>query len=679
MRARGGRRVSGGASFGGDGVMNDETRLAVDDAETPVNPYSLLAAVNAAARSTNIAWLMFLGLLGYSAIAVASITHRDLLLNGDVTLPLLGVRVGLARFFLLLPILLLMLHAGLLGKLALLARKTHEFNAALRLLESTDQRSHPLRLELDSFFYVQAIAGPERSRVVSSFLNSVSWLTLLIFPLALLLYIQMVFLPFHDGAITMFHRLIVLADIVILLFMGVFLSRSETTYFGAFLRTAVYNPGSLVFGIAMLAVAAFVSAVAGVPADARRESRPGFLIAPDGTLFGVIASNLTVTDADLVAGKDIARGGRSISLRSRDLRFARLDRTDLRQADLTGANLSGASLVGADLRGMSLRCDERSDLRPSENRETVACGSARGANFSKARLDAADMAGLDLRGARFEGARMEGANLAGAQMAAADFSRAELPRADLSGNAALQGATFVQANLQGADLAGARLQMADFTGAAMQGATLSLANLEGAMLRDAALDGAGLQATKLFGADLQGARLSLADLSGALVWRTLPPGSDSILAADMTSMAVTPPSDEDLARMRSAVEGLEAGAAKVRLAGLMTPLNDAGPNGTWAGSPEALAWSSLARTSESAMADGYRARMTEQLARLVCSARFADGAVATGIVRRAGAAGFKGDPAALYDRLKGPDCPAAAAAPALLRSLAEAAEAARPQ
>ena len=179
--------------------MNDETRLALDDAETPVNPYSLLAAVNASSRSANVAWLIFLGLMAYLLIAIASVTHRDLLLGSDVALPLLQVKIGLIRFFVAVPILLVLLHIGLLGKLALLASKTREFDAALRMLESTDQRSHPLRLELDNFFLVQVIAGPERSRVVSAFLNSLSWLTLVIFPLALLLYVQVAFLPFHDA------------------------------------------------------------------------------------------------------------------------------------------------------------------------------------------------------------------------------------------------------------------------------------------------------------------------------------------------------------------------------------------------------------------------------------------------------------------------------------------------
>jgi uncharacterized protein YjbI with pentapeptide repeats len=659
--------------------MNDETRQALDDAETPVNPYSLLAAVNASSRSANRAWIVFLALLAYLSLAVASVTHRDLLLNADIVLPLLQVKLGLTRFFLIVPVLVVIAHAGLILQLALLARRAIEFNAALKLLESTDERSHPLRLEVDNFFLVQAIAGPERSRVMSAFLNAVGWLTLAILPLLLLLYVQMAFLPFHDAAITMAHRLIVLADILLLVLLGLFVMRAEATYFGALWRTAVHNPGSLVFAIAVLAAAAFASVYATVPGHGAREERAGLLTGADGTLFGLFPRNLVVTDADLVRDGVLAVGARSVSLRGRDLRFARLDRSDLHQADLTGANLDGASLAGADLRHVMLRCDERTDLSRRENRDAQPCASARGASFVGARLGGAKLGGLDLQAARFDGARLEGADLSNAQLGAADFSRAELPGADLS-NTTAPGATFQSANLQGTDLTGAKLQMADLSGAALEAAALVRANLEGASLRDAALDGAVLGMARLFGADLGGARLNAADLSGAMLWRTQPPSADAGASADLTNLAMRPPTEEDVDRMRTAVERLEAGPAKVRLAALVAPVSETPPGASWTGSPEGQAWAALVKASETAVADGYRARLTEQLGRLACRPRFSDGAVAGGLARRAAAQGFKGDPAAFYDRLRAADCPTAATLPRrALRDLAAAADAARGQ
>jgi hypothetical protein len=145
--------------------MNDMNRVELD-AETPVNPYSLLEAVNRSSDSANAAWLIYIGLMSYLLITVAGITHKDLLLNSDIPLPILQVKIELTRFFLFAPILLVLIHIGVICQLVLLARKTLEFASAVRLLETTDQRTHPLRLELDNFFFVQALAGPERSLIV---------------------------------------------------------------------------------------------------------------------------------------------------------------------------------------------------------------------------------------------------------------------------------------------------------------------------------------------------------------------------------------------------------------------------------------------------------------------------------------------------------------------------------
>ncbi len=658
--------------------MQDDTRAALD-AETPVNPYSLLEAVNKSSRTANTAWLIFLAVMAYLVVTVATITHKDLLLNSDIALPILQVKIGLTRFFLFAPILLLLLHLGLLGQLALLARKTLEFADALRMLETTDLRTHPLRLELDNFFFVQAIAGPERSRVVSAFLNSMSWLTLVILPVLILLHVQVAFLPFHDVTITWAHRLMVLADVGLLLLIGVFLMRPEVSFFSAFWRIGMHNPGSLVFGVALLAAAAFFAlVVATIPAG--RDDRFALFTATDGALFGIFPRNLDVADADLVVDKDVAPGEPSVSLRGRDLRFARLDRTDLHQADMTGANLDGASLAGADLRHIWLQCGDINELLLADNREAARCASARGANFAKARLTDARMAGLDLRGARLEEARLDGAELTHGLMAGANFSRARLERADLSGGASLQGANFLLAGLQGADLAGAKLQMADFSGASMQGAGLSLTSLDGAKLRDADLEGANLQMARLYGADMRGAKLQAADMAGAVIWRTTPPGGDGVALADLANVVMAAPSQDHMGRLKAAVTGLENGPLRVRLASLMEPLNDSGPNDAWASSADGQTWAGLLRASEAAMAESYKARLTEYLVRLMCRSRFGDGAVATGVARRAMAQGFKGDMGSVYDRLKAADCQASTAAPQrVMRDLARATDAARGQ
>ena len=650
--------------------MDDSTRAALDS-ETPVNPYSLLDAVNTAAARSNTAWLLFLGLMAYAALTVGALTHRDLLLDAGIVLPLLQVRIDLVRFFIVAPAVFALVHLMVVAQHVLLARKTLEFDAALRLLESTDRRSHPLRLELDSSFFVQGMAGPERSRVVSGVLHSIAWLTLLILPLLLLLYMQVAFLPFHHAAVTAVQRAVMLADIVLLLLAGVFLMRAETSFFGAVLRLGFNNPGSAAFGLAVLVGAAAMSVLAAVPTGGARDGS-------DGVLFGLFARNLDVADANLVPDKEGAAPARSVSLRGRDLRFARLDRADLRQADLTGASLDGASLRGTDLRGARLGCVDPAALQQPDGRQKAGCTTGQGGDFSAARLGGASLTGADLSGARLDEASLEGADLSRGLMTGATFERSKLQRADLSG-ASLAGASFLQANLQGAVLTGAGLQMADFSGANLQGASLTSAQLAGAALREADLEGAELQKAKLYGADMRGARLAAADLAGAAVWRTVPPAGEAVALADIANVALKAPGKDDIEALKALVASVEAAAlpAGERTAGLGGLLKELGEGG-WMGSADGQTWAGLLRASEAAMAEGFRFRLAEHLGRMACRPRFADAAVAAGVVRRATAPAFKGDPIAVADRLKAADCAAAKALPPLaLLELAAAAEGAK--
>jgi uncharacterized protein YjbI with pentapeptide repeats len=671
--------------------MNENSRV-VPDTETPVNPYSLLEAVNRSSNNANAAWLIFMALMSYLLITVAGVSHKDLLLNSDIALPVLQVKIDLTRFFLFASILLVMTHMGVVGHMVLLARKTLEFSAAARMLEISERRTHPLRLELDNFFFVQAIAGPERSRVIGAFLHGMSWLTLVMMPVLLLLYIQATFLPYHDVTITWVHRSALLADIALLVLIGVFLWRLETSFFQAFWRTGRQHPmGLALTALLLLGAAAISLRVATLPEEAldragatpeepRAEARavgdvfgkalsqfPG-----EGIWSALISRNLNVSDMDL-AGR-AGTGDSSLNLRGRDLRFAKLDRSDLHQADMTGANLDGASLAGADLRGVKVQCSDINALLLTDSRVGARCAHARGANFSKARLAGAKMAGVDLSGAQLDDAQLEGAQLAQALMNGASLAGAQLDGADLSG-AALIGANFLLASLNGADLGGAKLAMADFTSASLEGANLAHANLAGAQLKDAGLEGSNLQLAKLESADLTGAQLQGSDLTGARIWRTQPPGSEATLLADIAQITLRPPPAEELSAFRGEVAQLDNPPLMARLADSLSGLSDAAESAAWGSSPDLQLWQGISRNGE-AVGDAYKARLGDFLARLMCRARFANGAVATGIARRALAPGFKGDPGVIRERLKSQDCAASATLnPKVLRDLANATDA----
>jgi uncharacterized protein YjbI with pentapeptide repeats len=642
--------------------MNDSSRVA-QDLETPVNPYSLLEAVNRSSSGASVAWLMYVAVMAYLLVAVAGVSHRDLLLGTDVSLPILQTRIALVRFFTVAPFLLVLVHMLVIGPFVMLARKALEFSAAVRMLEVSERRTHPLRLELDTLFLVQAIAGPERARVLSALLNAASWLSLVVLPVLLLLYVQAAFLPFHDAEITSLQRLALFADIALLALVGVFLWRLETSLLRAFWRTGLNHPlGLLLTGVMLVGAVCFSLLIATVPE--RRESEEARGVG--GALGRLVARNLSVVDSDL--GPDRDQRGRAITLRGRDLRHARLDRSDLRQADLTGADLDGASLVGSDLRGATLACGDAERPAGDTNRAPGACASARGADFTRARLGGARMQGIDLAGARLTATDLEGAELAQAAAPGVSLADARLNGANLAG-ASLIGANLQHASLVGADLGFAKLAFADLTGAALQGAVLTHAGLEGARLRDARLEGAVARSARLFGADLGGAKLQGGDFAGALLWRTAPPGVEDVALADLTQVLVRAPTEEEIGALTQLQALTDNAVLKRRLSSGLAALGN-GENAAAGSAPDSQSWQSLIAANEAA-GEGYKGRLTELLSRLACRTPAAGGALATAIAHRALEPGFKGDPAALYDKLKGAECPAGQEiSPRLLRALA---------
>ena len=111
-----------------------------------------------------------------------------------------------------------------------------------------------------------------------------------------------------------------------------------------------------------------------------------------------------------------------------------------------------------------------------------------------------------------------------------------------------------------------------------------------------------------------------------------------------------------------------------------TPVLVSASTKAWVDGADQQAWQSLGSASATGLADNYKVRLTDYLVQLACKPRWADGSVATGVVRRALAPDFKGDMPVIHDRLKGDACPAAKGAATSLRErLATAADLARGQ
>ena len=175
------------------------------------------AVVDAASVGTGL-WLSYLFVLFYFAIAAGAVTHRDLLLENPVKLPFLNVELPLKAFFVLGPLVFLIVHAYVLLHFVLLAGKVGAFHTELQAQIAGDDARARLHRQLPSNIIVQSLAGPRdvRTGIVGFLLRLIVQISLVAGPIALLVLFQLQFLPYHEEWITLWQRIAVVIDLVLL-------------------------------------------------------------------------------------------------------------------------------------------------------------------------------------------------------------------------------------------------------------------------------------------------------------------------------------------------------------------------------------------------------------------------------------------------------------------------------
>src|SRR3954454_17198641 len=116
---------------------------------------ALRDAVDQAATVSGALWLSYLFVFFYLAIAAGAVTHKDSFFENPVKLPFLNVELPLISFFVLGPLLFLILHAYTLLHFAILAGKVGAFHTELEAkIGFAETRSH-LRRQLPTNIFVQ--------------------------------------------------------------------------------------------------------------------------------------------------------------------------------------------------------------------------------------------------------------------------------------------------------------------------------------------------------------------------------------------------------------------------------------------------------------------------------------------------------------------------------------------
>lgn len=447
-------------------------------------------ALESAANIARGLWFTFMTLAVYLVIAVGSVTHRDLFLQTPVRLPLLNADLPLVAFFWVAPLMFLVFHGYLLLNLKFLGDNVRHY---FRLVDETKldaSAKETLFLQLPNFLMVQLLRERRTTpwTLMGHALHGVAILTVVVGPIAVLLFLQMRFLPYHELSVTMLQRLTIAADLVLILYfwpgiVGTPASRRVWAY-----RLFMYG--------VMFAIVLFSGFVATFPGErnygsamVKRSGMADFLLrGPYNEVTGDrqswFSDTLSLSDEDFVdktEGTDV-----TVSLRGRDLSEANLARADLRKADFSGANLTRANFRGA-------RLQEAIFIKPNasligEKKSVTETTNLTGADFSNAKLDKASFNDADLQGATFDSAELQnaafvrsllnGVKFVNAKMAGTNFSFSKMRGAYFK-SSDLAGSQFVNSDLAGTVFVSSQLQQSRFAGARLDAAALVSTNVFG--------------------------------------------------------------------------------------------------------------------------------------------------------------------------------------------------------
>jgi Pentapeptide repeats (8 copies) len=413
---------------------------------------ALAASLNHAAERVQTLWLSFLTFTLYLAIAAGTTTHRMLFREDPLTLPVLNIPLPLIGFYVLAPIIFVVFHFYMLLNLVLLARTAKAFDDALELAPLKDDARENFRMRIENTLFVQLLVGgrKERGGFNSLLLRVMALISLAIAPVALLVFMQVRFLPYHSEWLTWTHRSLLIIDLALVCTLwpgyrsgwgvrlfprtvwafGLLLVFSAAALFYATVAANFPDEGIFVATKSLreqlhLAKAARQSGAqtedASDAGGGLRDLVYGSLWPPKNTL-DVHRENL-IDDARLkLIGEreDKNRGWwePTLGLDQRNLIEANLTGADIRHVDFTGANLQRANLEQAWAEKAHFTCVNTAHV--------TDCAQLQGASLDGARLQGASLDWARLQGASLDGARLQGASLDGARLQGASFDGAQL-------------------------------------------------------------------------------------------------------------------------------------------------------------------------------------------------------------------------------------------------------------
>ena len=531
-----------------------------------------LEAANDSARHFRSIYTVYLILLFFTAVILVSTDHELLFRAIGKQLPVININAPIVAFYVVMPWGLFIIHFYLLIQASFLADKVRLYIREIEKLRFKDSDKARKLLFPVPLAHILT-GGKERGQWI---LRLIIILSLIIFPIVVLTFLQIRFLPYQNGVITWSHRIVIILDIILLWYFWnwrLFPLLENNKLAEKRWRILLVRIISFIFTILTVI---FIIVGADFPSNTIYRSFTSsfhqYIEKPDW-IKRIGASQMMLNRFELAGDTlvkrepspeilaayytfDIKPGSKiwcehatPLDLKNRNFRHANLEKAILCAANFTNADLTGAKLIEANLTDADLRLANLTDADLTDAdltdaylfRANLTDADLTDADLRLANLTDADLTGADLRRANLTDAYLWRANLTDAYLRRANLTYADLTDADLTDaylfRANLTDADLTDAYLYAADLTGADLRRANLTDAYLWRANLTdaylrRANLTDAYLRRANLTDANLTDADLYAADLTGADLRRANLTGADLRRANLTDAD-IYAADL--------------------------------------------------------------------------------------------------------------------------------------------------
>ena len=495
----------------------------------PINLEEIRKTINVSSSKNNNLLIFFTIFMLYILISVLGTSDLMLLLpEKTFKMPIINFELNLIAFYILAPIMLLLLHFNNL----------FNYNMYLKKIDKHSKQINMETLNPSIYGYAYSLQNKGFGGLL---LNLFLWFWIYLIPLSILMLIFIRFADYHLQWISNIHIIIVLVDVT-LIFLSFHYNKIhvKNTQTSIFLLSFLFRGFIFCIGMAgLLYYFIFFRPMIDEPLDTRikieadNHNCKGWVYTiltegKDDNISTECFPRLVVNEEEMAKisksalylprflameenkkdknmtkedkeKKLILDYGTRIDLANRNLRYADLRRCILTRADMHESQLQGATLIDTYLQASNLNGIQLQDA------------ILQGANLQKSELYGAKLQRAVFYKANMQKVSLKESNLTDAKLRGAKLQSAHLERANL------RGASFVNANLTKASFNGAKnltgisFNYADLTGASFNGCDLTDANLAGANLTDASLIN-----TNLTGVNLTGANLTGADLWGTI-------------------------------------------------------------------------------------------------------------------------------------------------------------------